>query len=316
VVPFAARAQRSAGVRSIGVLMGFAENDPEGNKWLSMFTSGLKELGWNDGGNAQLHVRWGAGNPERIQMLAKELVSLHPDVIRSHGTPVTRALKRETSTVPIVFVTVGDPVGDGFIKSLSQPGGNITGFIFIEAEIGGKWVELLTEIAPNIKVAAAMFNPDTAPHRGTYYLPSFEAAARARHLDPIAAAVHSRTDIETSITLLAKDHAGGFAAMGDPYLLIDRKYTIALAAEKKVPAIYFHSVFPRDGGLFSYGPDNGDIFRRAAPYVDRVLHGANPGELPVQIPTKYEMVVNMKTAKALGLDVPLRFQQLADDVIE
>jgi putative tryptophan/tyrosine transport system substrate-binding protein len=256
------------------------------------------------------------GYPERIQTLAKELVSLKPNVILAHGTPVTRALHRETRTIPIVFVTVGDPVGDGFVTNLSRPGGNITGFIFLEAEVGGKWLELLTEMAPDIKVAAAMFNPDTAPRRGTYYLPSFEAAAKTHNVEPITLPVLSIADIENGIALLGDGRAGGLVATGDPFLLIDRKATIALAAQRKVPAVYFHAVFVRDGGLIFYGPDNGDIFRRAAPYVDRILRGANPGELPVQIPTKYEMVVNLKTAKALGLDVPFRFQQLADEVIE
>jgi putative ABC transport system substrate-binding protein len=314
--PLMARAQQPDRMRRIGVLMAFSENDPEGTVWLSNFTKGLQELGWTDGRNAQVDIRWGAGNPERMRMFAKELVNLQPDVILSHGTPVTRALQRETRTIPIVFVTVGDPVGDGYVASLPRPGGNLTGFIFAEAEIGGKWLELLTEIAPNVKRAAAMFNPDTAPHRGAYYLPSFEAAARSLKVEPITMPVHSRAEIEAGITSLGREPGGGFVAMGDPFILIDRKSTLLLATQNKVPAVYFHAVFPRDGGLLSYGPDNGDIFRRAAPYVDRVLRGANPAELPVQSPVKFELVINLKTAKALGLEAPWILQQRADEVIE
>jgi putative ABC transport system substrate-binding protein len=231
--PFVAGAQQSAAMRGIGVLMAFGENDPEGSKWLSGFTKELQDLGWTGGKNVNLHVRWGAGNPERIQTLAKELVSLKPNVILAHGTPVTRALHRETRTIPIVFVTVGDPVGDGFVTNLSRPGGNITGFIFLEAEVGGNWLELLTEMAPDIKVAAAMFNPDTAPRRGTYYLPSFEAAAKTHNVEPITLPVLSIADIENGIALLGDGRAGGLVATGDPFLLIDRKATIALAAPKK-----------------------------------------------------------------------------------
>jgi putative tryptophan/tyrosine transport system substrate-binding protein len=310
------RAQQPDHVRRIGVLMAFAENDPEGRSWLSRFTNGLEQLGWIDGRNAQLIVRWAAGDPERTLLLAKDLVGLQPEAILSHGTPITRALQRETSTIPIVFVTVGDPVGDGYAASLSRPGGNLTGFIFVEAEMGSKWLELLKTVAPNVKRVAAMFNPDTAPRHGTYYLPSFEAAARLLKVEPIIMPVRSMADIEDGITLLGREPGGGLVATGDPFLLIDRASITALAARNRIPAVYFQAVFVRDGGLLSYGPDNGDIFRRAASYVDRILRGTGPAELPVQVPTKFEMFINAKAAKALGLTIPQDLLVAADEVIE
>jgi putative tryptophan/tyrosine transport system substrate-binding protein len=314
--PLRASAQQSDRMRRIGVLMAFGENDPEGRNWLSRFTNGLEQLGWIDGRNAQLIVRWAAGDPERTLLLAKDLVGLQPEAILSHGTPITRALQRETSTIPIVFVTVGDPVGDGYAASLSRPGGNLTGFIFVEAEMGSKWLELLKTVAPNVKRVAAMFNPDTAPRHGTYYLPSFEAAARLLKVEPIIMPVRSMADIEDGITLLGREPGGGLVATGDPFLLIDRASITALAARNRIPAVYFQAVFVRDGGLLSYGPDNGDIFRRAASYVDRILRGTGPAELPVQVPTKFEMFINAKAAKALGLTIPQDLLVAADEVIE
>jgi putative ABC transport system substrate-binding protein len=229
---------------------------------------------------------------------------------------VTAALQRATQTIPIVFVVVSDPVGDGFVASLARPGGNLTGFIYTEAEMGGKWLELLKEIAPGIKRAAIMFNPDTAPGHGSYYLPSFEAAARSLQVEPITAPVHSEVEIEAGIVSLGREPGGGLIAMGDSFMWGRRSSVILSAARNNVPAIYPGAVCARDGGLLSYSPDIGDIFRRAAPYVDRILRGANPAGLPVQNPIKFELVINLKTAKALGLDVPFHFQQRADEVIE
>jgi ABC-type uncharacterized transport system substrate-binding protein len=248
VWPLAALAQQHERIRRISAIMGFRENDTEGSLWFSSFTRALLELGWTEGRNVHIDVRWSASNVKREQLLAKELVALQPDVILAHGTPVTAALKRETRTIPIVFGAVADPVGEGFVEGLNRPGGNITGFLFSEAGIGGKWVELLKEIAPDLKQVAMLFNPETARY--------------------------------------------------------------------KTPAVYFHASFARDGGLFSYGPDNADIFRRAAGYVDRILRGAKPAELPVQVPIKFERVINLKTANALGLTVPLTLQASADEVIE
>ena len=302
--------------RRVGIIMASRENDPVATKWVSELTNNLQQAGSTEGHNALFYVRWAAGNPERMQAIAKELVDLRANVIVAHGTAVTRVLRKETRTIPIVFVSVGDPVGEGFVANLSRPGGNLTGFIFVEATVAGKWLELLTEIAPNINVAAALFNPDTSPHASRYYLPSFEAAARTLKVDSVAMPVHSAADIESGITSLARGRKAGLVAMGDPFLMLQRKSILMLVAREKLPAIYYDADFVRDGGLVSYGPDIGDIFRRAVPYVDRILRGASPAELPVQAPTKYEMVVNLRTAKALGLEVPLRFQQYADEVIE
>jgi len=296
--PFAAWAQQPDSMRRIGVLMGFDESDPDAKADLSGFTQALGELGWSDGRNLRMDIRWVAGNPDRMRMFAKELVNLQPDVILAHGTPVAAALQRETRTIPIVFVTVADPVGDGFVASL------------------GKLLELLTEIAPNVKRAAIMFNPDTAPGGGSYYLHAFEVAARLLKVEPIASPVHGDAQIEQAITSHGREPRGGLVVMGDPFMLVHRAPTILQAARNNVPAVYFNAAFVKDGGLLSYGPDIGDIFRRAAPYVDRILRGAKPGELPVQVPTKFEMSVNVKTAKALGLAVPPSILLRADEVID
>src|SRR6266536_2743434 len=314
--PLAARAQQSEQMRRIGVLMGFRENDAEGMLWLSSFTRAFQKLGWTDGRNVLIDVRWSASNAERERMFAKELVSLQPDAILAHGTPITAAFKRETKTIPIIFGAVADPVGEGFVESLNRPGGNITGFLFSEAGIGGKWVELLKELAPSLKRVAMLFNPETAPGRGSHYLPSFEAAARSHKVEPITAPVRSDAEIEPAIASLGREPGSGFVAIGDSFLVSHRKPIVLTAARYEVPAIYFHASFPRDGGLFSYGPDTADIFRRAAEYVDRILRGANPAELPVQVPIKFEQVINLKSAKALGLTVPLTLQASADEVIE
>jgi putative tryptophan/tyrosine transport system substrate-binding protein len=314
--PLAARAQQPDRMRRLGVLMAFDENDPEAKAYLSGLTKGLAEFGWTDGRNLRMDVRWAAGKVDRMQMFAKELLDLQPDVILAHGTPATAAFQRETRTIPIVFAVVSDPVGSGFVASLQRPGGNLTGFIHMEASLGGKWLELLTEIAPSIKRATIMFNPDTASYAGSYYLPPFEAAARSFKVAPIVAPVHSEAEIETVITSLGSEPGGGLIVMPDTFVESRRAHTILLAARNNVPAVYPDSVWPRDGGLLSYGPNRADIFPRSATYVDRVLRGAKPAELPVQAPTKYLLVINLKTAKALGLDVPVQLRQLADDVVE
>jgi putative ABC transport system substrate-binding protein len=309
----AARAQQRQLTPRIGVLMAFNENDSRAKDWLSRFAKELSELGWT---NVQMDVRWAGDDVDRMRLFAKELVGLKPDVILAFGTPVTAALQRETRTIPIVFAIVSDPVGEGFVASLSHPGGNITGFQNSEALIGGKWLELLTQIAPRVKRAAMIFNPDTAPRHGKYYMPDFEAAARSLNVTPIAVPVHSLDELEAAITGLGREPGSGFIAMADFFLLNHRTSMIALAARNKLPAVYPWREVPRAGGLLSYGPDLEDIVRRAAPYVDRILHGANPTELPVQVPIKFELAVNVKTARALGLDVPPSILVRADAVIE
>jgi putative tryptophan/tyrosine transport system substrate-binding protein len=313
----AAAAQNSGGVRRIGILLSLAESDPEGKVQLAGFMQRLAELGWVDGRNLQTEVRWGRGDVDRIRSFAKELVALKPAVIVAHGTPVTAALHQETRTIPIVFVTVSDPVGDGFVAGLPHPGGNITGFLTSESAITAKMLELLTEIAPGLKRVALLFNPDTAPGHGAYYLPDFEAAARSTNIEPIAARARSDGEIEAAVTSLGKDPGGGLIVTPDYFMLNHIRAITLLVARNKVPAIYpWRSVVATDGALFSYGPDLSDNVRRGAPYVDRILRGEKPADLPVQVPVKFEMAVNAKTAKALGLTIPQSLLATADEVIE
>ena len=314
--PFAARAQQDSRMKRIGVLMQFAESDPVATAQLSGFMQGLTQLGWTDGRNARMDLRWAAGSVDRDRMFAKELVDLQPDVILAHTTPATAELQRETRTIPIVFAVVSDPVGVGFVASLPRPGGNLTGFVHMEASIGGKWLELLTEIAPGVKRATIMFNPDTAPYARSYYLPSFDAAARSFKVAPIAAPVHSEAEIETAITSLGREPGGGLVVIADIFLLVHRAPIILGAARNNLPAVYQVRAFARDGGLLSYGADAVDIFRRSALYVDRILRGAKPADLPVQVPTKFELVLNLKTAKVLGLTIPTSLLASANEVIE
>jgi len=317
VWPVAARAKQAERMRRIGVLMSVEENDPEGETELSQFTQGLAESGWNDGRNLRMEVRWGGGDVNRTRTFAKELVALQPDVILAQGTPGTTALQRETRTIPIVFVIVADPVGPGFVASLPRPGGNITGFINSESVIGAKMLELLTEIAPGLKRAAMIFDPDTAPGRGTYYFRDFEAAARSSKVETIAARARSDAEIEAVVTSLGGEPGGGLIVMPDYFMFIHSRPIILLAARNNVPTIYpWRSTVVRDSGLLSYGPDLGDIVRRGAVYVDRVLRGEKPADLPVQVPVKFEMAVNARTAKVLGLTVPPSILVRADEVIE
>jgi len=271
-------------------------------------------LGWTDGRNVRMDLRWTGRDANRIRALAQELVGLQPDIILVNGTPATIALQRETRTIPIVFANVGDPVASGIVARLDRPSGNITGFANLEASLGGKWLELLSEIAPGLKRAAIMFNPDTAPVSA--YMPPFETAARSLKVAPIIAPVRSDVEIETAINALGREPGGGLVGMPDLFMTAHRASIISAAARNNVPTVYWLSAFARDGGLLAYGVDVVDSYRRAAPYVDRILRGAKPADLPVQFPTKFEMVVNLKTAKALGLAVPPSILLRADEVIE
>jgi len=305
--PLVARAQQGERVRRIGVLMPFGENDGAWNP-------PLRDLGWINGRNVRIDSRWGGGDVNRMQVLAKELVGLQPDVILAATVPVTAALQRETRTIPIVFVGVADPIASGFVAKMNQPGGNITGVGYMEASVVGKLLELLLEIAPGLKRAAIMFNPDTtAP---SVYMPPFETTARSLKVVPIIAPVHSEVEIETTIVALGREPRGGLVVMPDAFMNVHRVSVITAASRNNVPAVYHLSLFPRDGGLLSYGVNPADGFRRAATYVDRILRGAQPGDLPVQFPEKYEMAINLKTAKALGLTVPPNLLAIADEVIE
>jgi putative ABC transport system substrate-binding protein len=315
-VPWPLLAHAQQGMRRVGVLMALDETDPEAKAQLAGFTQGLAALGWIDGRSMRIDVRWAAGSADRARLYAKELVDLQPDVILADSTPEAAALHQETRTIPTVFVLVSDPVGEGLVAGLPRPGGNITGFIPQEPAMAGKWLELLTAIAPGVKRVAAMFNPDTAPYVRSVYLPSFEAAARSFNVEPIAAPVHSDAEIETVITSLGREPGGGLVVMPGAYMNVHRATTILLAARSKVPAVYNATQFAKDGGLLSYGPDLADMFRRAAPYVDRILRGAKPADLPVQLPVKFEMAINLKTAKALGLEPPPTLLARADELVE
>jgi putative ABC transport system substrate-binding protein len=313
--PLVARAQQGGRVRRIGVLMSIDENDPLAKSEVSAFTQALADLGWTDGRNVQMHPRWAGPDNDRIRAFARELVSLRVDIILTSSTPTTAALQQETRTIPIVFASVGDPVASGIVARLDRPGGNVTGFALLEPSLGGKWLELLSEIAPGLRRAAIMFNPDTTP-TVSIYTPSFETAARTLKVEPIIAPVHSDVEIETTITELGREPGRGLVVMPDSFMTAHRARIVSAAARNNLPAVYSLSDFARDGGLLYYGTDRVDLFRRAASYVDRILRGEKPGDLPVQLPTKFEMIVNRKTAKALGLAIPPSILLRADEVIE
>ena len=313
--PLAALAQQAERMRRIGVLMALAETDGQSKARLTAFRQRLNELGWTDGRNVHIDYRWAPGNADQMRLLSKELVELQPDVILGHTTPVVAALLQETHTIPIVFVVVSDPVGSGFVANLPRPGGNVTGFINLEASLVTKWVQLLKEIAPQVTRVSLVFNPDTAPH-SRYYINPFEAACRSFGIAPITITVRSAAEIESAITGLRNEPAMGLIVMPDIFIAVHRQLIISLAARYALPAIYPFRYFASEGGLISYGIDNIDLFQRSASYVDRILKGEKPADLPVQVPTKYEMVINLKTAKALGLDVPLSLQARADEMIE
>jgi putative ABC transport system substrate-binding protein len=310
--PVVARAQQGDRVRRIGVLMGGDENDTINKPRLSAFTQALADLGWTDGRNLRMDLRQYGGDFNRIRAFAHELVGLKPDIIVTNGTQESIAVQRETRTIPIVFANVLDPVANNIVARLDRPSGNITGFANLEASLGGKWLEVLAEIAPGLKRAAIMFH--LAPV--WTYMPSFETAARSLKVAPISATAHSDVEIETAIMDLRREPGGGLVVMPDIFMVAHRALIISAAARNNVPAVYFLSDFAKDGGLLSYGTDEVDTYRRAATYVDRILRGAKPAELPVQLQTKFEMVVNLKTAKALGLTVPQSILLIADEVIE
>jgi putative tryptophan/tyrosine transport system substrate-binding protein len=314
--PLAARAQQTDRVRRVGVLMGYGEADPEAKAWLSEFTQGLSELGWTDGRNLRMDVRWAPGRTDLMHTFAKELVDFQPDAILANSTPATAALQHETQTIPIVFAMVGDPVGSGFVASLSRPGRNITGLGLFEESMTSKWLDLLREIAPGFKRIAFMFNPDTAPYINSFLTPSFQTAAEALKIAPSVAPVHSNAEIEAVITSLGREPGGALLVGPDTFMDIHHVSIISLAATYNVPAVYPSSASARDGGLLSYGADFKDIFRRAARYVASIFRGAKPSELPVQMPVKYLMIVNLRTAKMLGLTVPPSMLLSADEVIE
>jgi putative tryptophan/tyrosine transport system substrate-binding protein len=311
--PLAARAQQGERMRRIGVLDVLAHNDPEGHARTAALLRTLQQLGWTDGRNVRIDHRWGANDPERIRGHAAELVALAPDVILAVGTLTVGPLLQATRTVPIVFVQVADPVGGGFISSLAQPGGNATGFATFEYATSGKWPELLKEIAPRVTRAAVIRDPTRGP--GIAQFAAIQAVAPSLGLEVSPIDARHSPEIERAIAAFARTSNGGLIVTGGGTAL-HRDLIITIAARHRLPAVYPFRYHVASGGLISYGPDTIDAFRRAAGYVDRILKGEKPADLPVQAPTKYELVINMKTAKALGLDVPPMLLARADEVIE
>ena len=313
--PMGAIAQPNERLRRIGVLIGLPEGDPEIPERVAAFEMGLRDFGWVPGRNIHIDYRF-ATEIDRLEVFGKELISLQPEVLVTSSTFVTAPLLRETRTIPIVFVSAADPVGDGFVNSLARPGGNATGLTNNIASMGGKWLELLKEIAPSIQRVAILFNPASAPSRGEYFLQPFESAAASIAVNALAMPVHSAAEIEQAIAGLAREPGGGLIVMPDNFTTINRGLIIAEAAKQRVPAIYSTRQFASDGGLIAYGADLLDLYRRAPFYVDRIFKGAKPAELPVQSPTKFDMVINLKTAKALGLALSPIMIARANEVIE
>ena len=308
--------QPTTRLRRMAVLMGYANNDPIVERGLAGLLRGLDQIGWRVGANLQIEYRWTDASVEAARQAAQELVDLKPDLILTATTPATAAVKQQTTSIPIVFVMVSDPVGAGFVETLARPNGNITGFINFEDAIGGKWLELLMEIAPTVKQVVIMFNPNTAPGHGEYFLPSFLAAAGKMGVTAAPAKVHTADDVKRSIAALAEQRGSGLVVMSDAFLVVHLNEVIKLSALYKIPTIYGLSSRAKEGGLISYSPDLPDLFERAADYVNRILSGERPGELPVQTPIKYQLTINQKTAKALGLTVSPSLLAQADEVIE
>ncbi len=312
--PLASHAQQPDRMRRIGMLMGFAESDHDAQSWVMALREELRNLGWMEGRNVEMEIRW-ATDRESMKQFAKELVALQPDQVVTSTTPATAAMLQQTYTIPVIFVLVGDPLFSGFVASLARPGGNVTGFTPIVGSLAGKWVELLKDIAPRVARVTLLFNPLTATYVERYVGP-FRAAAASLGVETIVAPVNDIPELESIFTTQAHESNSGFVVIPDVFTQGHRAEITSLAARWRVPAIYWSRSFAEIGGLISYGPYILDEFRRAASYVDRILRGAKPGDLPVQAPVKFELVINVKTAKALGLTVPQTLLVAADDVIE
>jgi putative ABC transport system substrate-binding protein len=304
-------------MRRIGILVPGEESDPEYERRIGAFREGLQQFGWSIGKNMQIDYRWAAGNPDRMNAFASELIQFGPDVIFTNGTGPTAALQRQTRSVPIVFAVVSDPIGDGFVSSLAHPGGNITGFSTFDPEIGGKWLGLLKEFVPTTARVGLLFNPKTAPGGGSFFRhPSFEAAARSLDIQPTQLPVQSSSDIDEAIAKIASDSKSALIVSPDTFTTRYRDVIIGGANRHRLPAIYPFRVFAEAGGLMVYGVEVVDLNRRAASYVDRILKGERAADLPVQAPTRFEFVINLKIAKGLGLEVPPMLLARADEVIE
>jgi putative tryptophan/tyrosine transport system substrate-binding protein len=314
--PIVARAQAADRVRRIGMLIGYAENDPETQARLLAFRQELDRLGWMVGNSILIDYRFAPASPDQARQFAKELVALRPDVLVGNSTRATAALLHETRTIPIVFVGVSDPLGSGFVATIARPGGNTTGFTNFESSLIGKWLEMLKEIVPAIVRVAVIFNPNTAPDGGLFFLSPFERMARSLGIEPIATRVSDAAEIESTFAELGREPGGSVIVMPDAFTTVHRQLIILLAARHVLPTIYPYRYEAVDGGLLSYGVDTVDLLRRAAPYVDRILKGEKPADLPVQAPTKFELVINLRAARAIGLTIPEAFLLRADEVIE
>jgi len=312
--PSAARAQRGDGIRRVGVLLALKQDDPEAKARLVAFREGLVKRGWVEGSNIHIEYRWAAGDPGLARVYAAELVALKPDVILAAPTSIAATLRSETQSVPIIFAQVADPVGAGLVDSLARPGRNMTGFAHLEFPIGAKWLELLKQMVPNVTRVAVLY--DRANPASTGYLPAMEVAARALGVQIYPAAVHDAVEIERAIEGFAREANGALVPIPGPFMGIQRELIISLANRHRLPTVYAFRYLPVNGGLASYGVDIIDLYRSAASYVDRVLKGENPAELPVQLPTKFELVINLKTAKALDIVVSPTLLARADEVIE
>jgi len=306
-------AQSADGPRRVGVLMGIGDNDPEAKPRLEALENGFKELGWTSD-RIHLDVRWTAGDPDRTRLFAKEIVELKPDVIVAHSTPAVKELRELTSTIPIVFVLIADPVGSGFVASLARPGGNLTGFMNVDAPMASKWLELIKEVAPKIKRVALIFNPLTSPYQS--FLGLFDQSAPKLQVEAIATPVHDAAEIERAISALGREADSALFVVPDVFVQVHRELIIKLATQYRLPAIYPYRFFVTSGGLMSYGIDTVIVFRQAASYVDRILKGGLPADLPVQAPVIFRLIVNLGAAKAIGLTIPESFLLRADEVID
>jgi putative ABC transport system substrate-binding protein len=314
--PLAARAQQPEQMRRVGVLMPFSPDDQEGKNELTAFAQQLQSLGWTDGKNLRIDYRWSGGDSQKMQDYAKELVVAQPDVIFTRSTPATAALLKDTRSIPVVFAVVSDPVGEGFVASVARPGGNATGFTNAEASLTGKWLSLLKGITPTLTSVGFIFDPKVAPGGGAYYTSLINTAAALSAVTPAAMPVHSGDDAERAIADFGRNPDGGLIVLPDATTNLHRAQIIALAGRYRLPAIYAFRNLAEEGGLMSYGVDVAELFRRAANYVDRILKGAKPADLPVQLPEKFEFVINRKTANTLGIQIPSGVLAIADDVIE
>ena len=312
--PLGARAQPTERMRRIGVLLDLAEADPEGRTHLEQFRTELSRLGWAEGRNTSLDIRWGAGISSRMREHAEELVALMPDAIFANGSPSVGALQQSTATLPIVFATVVDPVGAGFVASLARPGGNITGFMLLEYSVGTKWLELLKEVEPRVTRVAVLRDPTVASGSGQFGAIQAVASSFGVELSPVG--MRDAREIESALNAFARGTKGGLIVTSSTLATLNRELIVAIASRHRLPAVYSNRLFVTGGGLLSYSPDRTAQFRQAAAYVDRILKGEKPADLPVQAPTKYELVINLKTAKALGLEVPASVLARADEIIE